>query len=167
MYFRLLLLWDIDFMNTLFFSRLAFISAICCSSLAYAANADPLLGKWKTLDYRTGFSLSDVVMSKDKQGAYAATIIELRAVPGAPRLENCTLCTGKNKDKPLLGFVPLSHLKATPSNQIEFYEGDYLDPRTGKQYKTRARLSSNGKHLTLYNVDLATNASRKMTWVKY
>ena len=53
-------------MNTLFFSRLAFISAICCSSLAYAANADPLLGKWKTLDYRTGFSLSDVVMSKDK-----------------------------------------------------------------------------------------------------
>ena len=43
----------------------------------------------------------------------------------------------------------------------------YLDPRTGKQYKTRARLSSNGKHLTLYNVDLATNASRKMTWVKY
>ena len=113
-------------MNTLFFSRLAFISAICCSSLAYAANADPLLGKWKTLDYRTGFSLSDVVMSKDKQGAYAAKIVELRAVPGAPRLESCTLCTGKNKDKPLMGFVPLSHLKATPSNQIEFYEGDYL-----------------------------------------
>lgn len=74
MYFRLLLLWDIDFMNTLFFSRLAFISAICCSSLAYAANADPLLGKWKTLDYRTGFSLSDVVMNKDKQGAYAAQL---------------------------------------------------------------------------------------------
>lgn len=40
-----------------------------------------------------------------------------------------------------MGFVPLSHLKATPSNQIEFYEGDYLDPRTGKQYKTRARLN--------------------------
>ena len=76
---------DVNFMNTLFFSRLAFISAICCSGLAYAANADPLLGKWKTLDYRTGFSLSDVVMSKDKQGAYAAKIVELRAVPGAPR----------------------------------------------------------------------------------
>ena len=111
--------------------------------------------------------LSDVVMSKDKQGAYAAKIVELRAVPGAPRLESCTLCTGKNKDKPLMGFVPLSHLKATPSNQIEFYEGDYLDPRTGKQYKTRARLSNSGKHLTLYNVDLATHARHKMTWVKY
>lgn len=154
-------------MNTLFFSRLAFISAICCSSLAYAANADPLLGKWKTLDYRTDFSLSDVIMSQDKQGAYAATIIELSAVPCAPRLENCSLCTCKNKDKPLLGFVPLTHSKATPRNTIEFYEGDYLDPRTGKQYKTRARLSNSGKHLTLSNVDLATHARHKMTWVKY
>ncbi len=36
-----------------------------------------------------------------------------------------------------MGFVPLSHLKATPSNQIEFYEGDYLDPRTGKQYQKK------------------------------
>ena len=88
-------------------------------------------------------------------------------IPCASRWENCALCTGKNKDKPLLGLVPLSHLKATLSNQIEFYEGDYLDPRTGKQYKTRARLSNNGRHLTLYNVDISTNASRKMTWIKY
>ena len=42
-----------------------FLSLYSFSFAAWAA-ADPLLGTWKTIDDRTGYSLSDVVISKDQ-----------------------------------------------------------------------------------------------------
>jgi len=55
----------------------------CCFSLPALAAADPLVGTWKTIDDRTGYSLSDVEISKGKDNHYSAKIINTRAVPGA------------------------------------------------------------------------------------
>ena len=96
--------------------------------------------------------MSDVVMSKDKQGAYKDCRTHRTLWRTTSGKAHRALV--KNKDKPLMGFVPLP-LKATPSNQIEFYEGDHLDPTYwyGNIKPRPFRLSNSGKHLTLYNVD--------------
>ncbi len=44
------------------------------------ANTDPLIGKWRTIDERTGYSLSDIQISKMKDGSYKATIQLLKYV---------------------------------------------------------------------------------------
>ncbi len=41
--------------------------------LAFAA-IDPLVGTWKTIDDRTGYSLADVVIRKDKHDLYRSPL---------------------------------------------------------------------------------------------
>lgn len=131
------------------------------------ASTDPLIGKWKTIDARTGYSLSDIQISKLKDDTYKATIIEIRAAPGAPLISTCTQCTGQLKNKPLVGFSTLYGLKASSKNRLEFSNGTYRDPKTGIGYKSHVRLSNNGKHLSLRNTLPNSTIGRNLTWVKY
>lgn len=131
------------------------------------ANIDPLIGKWRTIDERTGYSLSDIQISKMKDGSYKATIIEIRAAPGAPLVSTCTQCKGQFKNKPLIGFLTLYSLKASSKNRLEFSNGIYRDPKTGLEYKSHVRLSNNGKHLSLRNTLPNSTIGRNLTWVKY
>lgn len=56
-------------------------------SLSVSANNDPLLGQWKTIDDRTGYSLTDVIISKDANDRYIAKIVKVREVRGNPTTE--------------------------------------------------------------------------------
>lgn len=153
-------------MNLKLIFKILTLSCLGVSNLSFASN-DPLLGKWKTIDVRTGYSLSDVIISKNTQGYYDATIVSIRSVPGAETPEVCQKCMGPNKNKPLLGFKPLVHLKVNPTKNSEFFDGSYLDPRTGKTYQTNARLSNNGKHLIIRNIMQGSSTGQSLTWVKY
>ena len=137
------------------------------SSVALATSADPLVGKWKTIDDRTGYSLADVIISKDeKNQKYSATIINVRNVPGAPKVEICTQCTGAEKNKSLVGLEILTGLTAITGTQNEFRLGQLLDPNNGQHYDARARLMSNGKHLIIHGKSGQSTVGRNITWVK-
>jgi hypothetical protein len=58
------------------------VAAASMISLSVSANNDPLLGQWKTIDDRTGYSLADVIISKDAKDRYMAKIVNVREVPG-------------------------------------------------------------------------------------
>ena len=75
-----------------------FLSLYSFSFAAWAA-ADPLLGTWKTIDDRTGYSLSDVVISKDKNNQYSAKIVSTRSVPGTAAQDTCIKCAGAQKNR--------------------------------------------------------------------
>ena len=129
--------------------------------------SDPLVGKWKTIDDRTGYSLADVVIRKDKTSQqYSATIVSTRNTPGAVMIETCQKCTGQYKDRALLGLTILSGLTAVHANAHEFRGGTLLDPYNGHEYQARAKLISNGKHLIIYGSTLGATVGRNMTWVK-
>ncbi|NNH86979.1 DUF2147 domain-containing protein [Acinetobacter terrae] len=130
------------------------------------ASTDPLIGKWKTIDDRTGYSLSDVIIQKDKNNHYSATIIDVRAVPGAYQNMVCEKCTGANKNKPLIGMTTLSGLTLHPDKNNEFIDGTFLDPVTGQQYPARARLGNHGKHLIIRGSKDGSAVGRNITWVK-
>ena len=152
-------------MNIKYFGSLALLLSL--STSVFAVSTDPLIGKWKTIDDRTGYSLADVVISKDdKSQQYVATIISVRNVPGAPKVEICTQCTGKEKNKSLVGLEMLTGLVAAPGKQNEFISGQLLDPNNGQHYSARARLMSNGKHLIIHSKSGQSTLGRNMTWVK-
>ena len=143
------------------------IIGILISSHHTYASDDPLIGTWKTIDERTGYSLSDTHISKLKDGTYKATIIAVRATPGAPISNICSKCNGELKNKPLVGFSPLYGLKVSRSNKAEFTNGIYIDTKTGVQYQSHVRLSNNGKHLNIRNTQPNSTIGRNLMWVKY
>ena len=139
------------------------------SSLAFScfAASDPLLGKWKTIDDKTGYSLADVEIQKDKNNLYRAIILSTREIPGATKIENCTKCDGVNKNQPIIGMTTLSHLKADETQGNTYIQGQLLDPLSGLRYDAQARLSNNGKHLRIRGTSTENGGGRNIIWVKY
>ena len=153
--------------------RVIFMTAKLLSGLLFSlttsfcfAAGDPLVGTWKTIDDRTGFSLSDVVIRKDKDNHYSATIVNIRTVPGAATSEICSNCSGTQKNKPLIGLTTMTGLTANPDKTNEFVGGVILDPKSGQHYNARARLMNNGKHLIIHSRLEGASIGRNVTWVK-
>ncbi|MEQ0924469.1 DUF2147 domain-containing protein [Acinetobacter schindleri] len=142
------------------------VAAASMISLSVSANNDPLLGQWKTIDDRTGYSLADVIISKDAKDRYMAKIVNVREVPRAVPQQNCTQCTGSLKDQPLVGLTMLEGLSSHPENTNEFINGTLLDPISGKLYQACACLKNNGRHLAIHSRTEGFPVGRNMTWIK-
>lgn len=137
------------------------------SGLSIAAETDPLIGKWKTVDDRTGYSRADVEIRKKPDGSYEGIIVATRNVPGTEKMGICSNCPGQLKNKPFLGLPFIWDFKQNPHNPREFQNGKVLDPIGGKIYKGKARLSASGKHLTLRGYVGVSVIGRSVTWIKY
>ncbi|MBC7494536.1 MAG: DUF2147 domain-containing protein [Flavobacterium sp.] len=96
-------------------------------------------GKWKTVDDETGVEKS-VVEIVEKNGKISAKIIEIFEVQYRSR--KCDLCTGDDKDKPILGFTII---KGLTKDGKEYNGGKITDPKNGKSYKCYITLESKDK----------------------
>ena len=90
--------------------------------------AQSVFGKWKTIDDVTGEEKS-IVQVYEENGIVYGKIIEIFNPEN--RNKTCTECTGKLKNKPLLGMVFLYGLK---KDGKECNDGNIVDPKTGKEY---------------------------------
>jgi uncharacterized protein (DUF2147 family) len=96
------------------------------------AAADSPLGKWNTVDEKTGKAMSEVQLY-DQGGKVYGKIVGLTNPTddnGKPKL--CTKCPGADKDQPIVGLVIVKDL--TPDKD-RFKGGTILDPEDGKIYK--------------------------------
>lgn len=152
-------------MGTSFLSRTVFLFALLYSAHSLAAT-DPLIGKWKTMDDRTGHSLADVIISKDQNNLYSAQVTEIRPLPGKEKLSTCQKCTGNLKDQPMIGLTILSGLKRDPEKRNQFIDGKFLDPLSGQQYVSEAHLGQQDKYLQIRGQVAGSSNVRHMTWVK-
>jgi len=97
-----------------------------------AVAADAIVGKWKTVDDKTGKMLSDVELY-DQGGKLFGKIVGLAEpndAQGKPKI--CTKCTGADKDKPIVGLVIIKDLSVSGDR---YKNGTILDPEDGKVYK--------------------------------
>ncbi len=146
------------------------IAVLCTLALLSSfsfANEDPILGKWKTVDDRTGYSRADVLVKKNSDGTYTGTIVETRAVPGRPKMEICDHCPGELKGKPYLGLPFIFGFKQDPKNPNEYIDGKVLDPIGGKIYKSKAKILNNGRRMTIRGYVGISMIGRSVTWIKY
>jgi uncharacterized protein (DUF2147 family) len=93
---------------------------------------DPLVGKWKTVDDKTGKALSDVEIYEQGGKVFGKItgLAEPNDAQGKPKI--CTKCEGPDKDKPIVGLVIIKDLSAGGDR---YKGGTILDPEDGKVYK--------------------------------
>ena len=97
-----------------------------------AVAADSPVGKWKTVDEKSGQVTSEVELY-EQGGKLFGKIVGLpepNNAQGKPK--TCTKCQGADKDKPIIGLVIVKDLG--PSGD-RYKGGTILDPEDGKVYK--------------------------------
>lgn len=109
-------------------------------AIPFLIQAQEVLGKWKTIDDETGKAKSIVEIYKGKDGKIHGKIAKI-LTPGEEN-KKCTLCTGAQKDKPMLGMVIL---KGLSKDGEEWSGGTIFDPNKGKEYKCYISLEDENK----------------------
>lgn len=115
--------------------HLLFVSLFALTTMLAATQVvalDPLVGKWKTVDDKTGKALSDVEIYEQGGKVYGKItgLAEPNDAQGKPKI--CTKCEGAEKDKPIVGLVIIKDLGASGDR---YKGGTILDPEDGKVYK--------------------------------
>ncbi len=98
--------------------------------LAWASNAQSIVGKWKTIDDNTGEARSIVEIYK-KGDKFHGKILQTIPKAGEDPDPLCDACKGKKKNQRVNGMEIISDMRAKGK---EFVGGDILDPESGKVY---------------------------------
>ncbi len=140
--------------NTAFATLLAL--PLLAASLAASAQESPL-GRWKTLDDKTGqpMTITEVYMAKN--GTMAAKIVENLGLPAT-----CTTCSGEYKGKPVVGMVTLWTLK---DKKGVWSDGNGYKPSEDTKFKAKSvKLVDGGKKLEVTGCKAIF--CRTATWVR-
>jgi uncharacterized protein (DUF2147 family) len=109
--------------------------AACAATLGAVAPspaADSPVGRWKTIDDKTGKAVSEVELY-DQGGKLYGKIVGLTEPNDANgKAKTCVKCSGADKDKPIVGLVIIRDLAASDGR---YKGGTILDPEDGKVYK--------------------------------
>jgi len=98
---------------------------------SFTSLAQTCVGKWVTIDDKTGKHKSVVELYKDNGKLYGK-IIYLFPREGREDNPKCTKCTDDRKNKPLVG---LQIVRDLTWNGKEWESGTIVDPENGKIYK--------------------------------
>jgi len=136
---------------------LAFLIAF---SLVGFAQADKIVGKWKTIDDKDGSEKSIVLIFKATNGKYYGKIEKLFKEPE----KLCTECEGANKNQPILGMMIINNLVEKDG---KLTGGTILDPKNGKVYKCNISLEKGGEKLSVRgSLDKNGWIGRSQTWIR-
>jgi uncharacterized protein (DUF2147 family) len=97
-----------------------------------AAALDPIVGKWKTVDDKTGKVMSEVEIYEQSGKVFGkiTSLTEPNDAQGKPK--TCTACTGSDKNQPIVGLVIIKDLSASGDR---YKGGTIIDPDDGKVYR--------------------------------
>lgn len=137
--------------------------AFFCASFAQASD---LTGTWRTIDDKTGFSKALVEIKQDNSGAYQGTIIKVIPRPGYTPRETCQKCPAPYSNQPIVGLPILTGLQQDPKKENNFINAKVLDPLSGNVYKGKAKLSSDGRRLSLRGYVGISALGRSQTWIR-
>lgn len=141
------------------------ILALCMLALAGASSAamaaDGAVGRWKTIDDKTGEVKSIVEISEATGGTLTGKVVEILKSDKGPN-PVCDGCSGDRKNKPIKGMTILWNLKSDGANK--WAGGTILDPANGKTYKSKLELQPGGKKLDVSGC--ITFICRAQTWIR-
>ncbi|NWK76079.1 DUF2147 domain-containing protein [Acinetobacter cumulans] len=140
------------------------MSALVLSSLSSLAFANDLTGLWQNIDDKTGSPKALLEIRKANNGTYTAKVIRITPRAGYTPKETCVGCPAPYTNKPILGLDVLTGLRESTDNNFD--RGQILDPLSGKIYSTKAKLSPNGKRLTLRGYVGVSALGRSQTWIR-
>lgn len=115
------------------------VSLVVFFTIVFNVQSQNVLGKWKTIDDKTG-EIKSIVEVYEKSGKVYGKVVEI--LRADHKKDVCSECEGAEKNKPILGMVIMNGLKKDGS---EYNGGTILDPENGKKYKCYITLESPDK----------------------
>lgn len=143
----------------------AWLVATLTTSLGALAQ-DDITGYWRTIDDRTGFAKGIVRVDKRSDGSYAGTVVKAIPRPGYTPKEYCVNCPAPYTGKRIVGISHLTGLKQSASNDHLYEGGKILDPLSGKVYSCKARLSPDGRRLSMRGYIGLSLLGRSQSWIR-
>ena len=128
--------------NTLIVTLLAL--PLLAVSLAASA-ADPVVGRWKTIDDETGKAKSIVEITQNSNGTFSGRITEILSSDKGPN-PICDKCKDDRKNKPVKGMEIIRGMKKEGTG---YASGTILRPADGKVFKSKMALADGGKKLNV------------------
>ena len=141
------------------------IGLTCLITSSFAFSAD-IAGTWRTIDDKTGFSKALMDIKQQADGTYTATVVKILPRPGYTPKETCQNCPAPFTNKPILGLTVLWGLKATPDKPNQYENARLIDPLSGKIYKGKAKMSNDGRILTMRGYVGISALGRSQTWIR-
>jgi len=105
----------------------------------FSAHGQSVVGKWKTVDDKTGI-VKSIIEITEADGLYKAHVIKLLDPEYAGTNPVCELCKGEKKNKPILGLEIMWNL--VKDNAQKWSGGKILDPENGKIYGCKLSLEN-------------------------
>lgn len=140
---------------------------------ASAAGEDPIVGYWRTIDDTTGFAKAVVQVQNTENGVYSATVVATLPRPDYTPAKYCNNCPAPFTDREIIGMPVLWNLRTSdkPSSNSEknYTNGYVIDPLSGKIYQSEARVSRDGRRLTLRGHVVGApliGQGRTQTWLR-
>jgi len=124
------------------------------------AQADKIVGKWKTIDDKDGSAKSIVYIFKATNGRYYGKIDKMFK----DSEKRCVECEGTNKNQLILGMTIINNL-IEKDNKLT--GGTILDPKNGKIYKCNLSIEKGGDKLIVRgSLDKSGWIGRSQTWIR-
>lgn len=114
-------------------TRLLLVSvALVLAATTPAPGAESPLGRWNTVDDKTGKVRSTVEIYENGGRVYGRIVglVEPNDAAGKPKV--CGKCAGEDRDRPVVGLVIVKGLGADGDR---YRGGSIMDPENGKVYK--------------------------------
>ena len=128
------------------------------AATAFAAGTP--VGKWETIDDKTGKPKSLVEITEDSNGVLSGKIVKGLGPDVNPE-RRCTACKGEHKDELMRGMTFISGLK---KDDDEWTGGTIIDPESGKTYKCNMHLEADGQKLVVRGYIGFSLVGRSQTW---
>ncbi|RRN55953.1 DUF2147 domain-containing protein [Pseudoxanthomonas sp. SGNA-20] len=125
-----------------------------------ATAADPVVGRWKTIDGETGKPKSYVEITQAADGSFSGRIVEL-INPSRPN-PTCDKCSDDRKGKPITGMEIIRGMKADGGGK--YSGGTILKPDEGKVYKSKLALIDGGRKLEVSGC--VAFICKSQTWIR-
>ena len=140
----------------------AIVTAVALTTPRVWADEASPVGLWKNVDDASGKPRA-LIRITESSGALLGRIEKVFPAPNEDPNPKCSKCEGANKNAPVIGLVILTGLT---KNGDDYAGGEILDPDNGKVYRSKVRLTDNGKKLSVRGYIGVPMLGRSQTWMR-